>query len=357
MHIQTRQIAATLLTVLTTAVFATACSSDSDSPVGPPSGGASYDSLTVDASASWAAVQLGDPATQLSVSDLHSSADWDIAFDVTSVEVNGGASGPGGVIAYCLCENANATDAQVEGMSPANQLATFTNVTAAQIPSDASVWQADSVALAITGWYSYNLDTHVVSAAPDDVWLVRTTSGTAFAKFHVTGIANPTQASAGDVTFEYALQPAAGQPMGDPQSVTVTVPGDGSTVYFNLQTGETTTGSDWDIAFTGYSILVNGGVSGTGGAGAVLIDDAFDAITTTDGVPSTAYEVDGSGGVFVDNKWYRYNLKGDDHQIWPTFNVYLLKRGTTVYKVQIINYYSTSAEPRHITFRYAKLSD
>ena len=62
MHIQTRQIAATLLTVLTTAAFATACSSDSDSPVGPPSGGASYDSLTVDASASWAAVQLGDPS-------------------------------------------------------------------------------------------------------------------------------------------------------------------------------------------------------------------------------------------------------------------------------------------------------
>jgi hypothetical protein len=63
-----------------------------------------------------------------------------------------------------------------------------------------------------------------------------------------------------------------------------------------------------------------------------------------------------SGTVFSEKRWYRYNLTGTDHQIWPTFDVYLVKTGDGVYKVQFTSYYNAVGEPRHVTFRFARLA-
>jgi hypothetical protein len=60
--------------------------------------------------------------------------------------------------------------------------------------------------------------------------------------------------------------------------------------------------------------------------------------------------------VFNSHPWYRYNLTGENI-IHPTFDVYLVKRGDDVYKVQLINYYGAAGEPRHVTFRYARLTE
>jgi hypothetical protein len=179
--------------------LAAGCSGENGTD-GPPQG-ATYDSITVDASAGWAAVRFGDPAVQVAVSDLASSDAWDIAFNATSVMLNGGDAGPGEVSGYCVCQNAAATDEALTNMTPASELADFLSVTSAQVPSDA---------------------------------------------------------------------------------------------------------------------------------------DAF-------------------GEVFAASKWYRYNLEGE-HQIWPTYDVYLIRRGGVVYKVQITGYYSATGAARHITFRYAPLA-
>jgi hypothetical protein len=96
-------------------------------------------------------------------------------------------------------------------------------------------------------------------------------------------------------------------------------------------------------------------VSGPGAAGATPSAEPFATVTTA-AVDARAYQVDAFAGVFGVNPWYRYNLTGENI-IHPTFDVYLLKRGPDVYKLQLIDYYSPAGEPRNITFRYAKLTE
>jgi hypothetical protein len=335
------------------AAAALAACSDSSDPIEPIADSAP--TLAVDASAGWGFVDLlGDGADLVSIASAESSSGWDVAFFGTSVMLNGGAAGPGGVVGYCVCQNGDATDAQVQAFTAESQRAAFEAVTAAAAPATDAEWTSDALSPAITGWYSYNPTTHVVSAAAGQAYYLRAADGNAYAKLRITAITNPTRTSAGDVTLEYAIQTMKGAPMGAVQTATLTVPESGR-VYFDVNSGAQTS-TDWDIAFEGYTIRVNGGVSGTGQAGALVTTEPFNEIADASGAPSTVYKGDAFGGVFDAHKWYRYNVTGSDHQIWPTFDVYLIKRGSDLYKIQLINYYATDGTARHITFRYAKVA-
>lgn len=161
--------------------------------------------LTVDASSTttWAAVDLAAVAQLVPVADPATSPAWDIAFQTTKVMLNGDASGPGGVVGYCLCQNAAATNDEVRAMTAEGELADFQAVTRADVPAAGEGWSA---------------------------------------------------------------------------------------------------------------------------------------------------------AIFDQKRWYRYNLTGTDHQVWPTYDVYLVKRGSEVYKVQVTGYYGAAGQPRQITFRYARLT-
>ena len=307
--------------------------------------------LMVDASTDWAFVDLAETATQLSVSERSSSMAWDIAFNATRVMLNGGAAGPGGMVGYCVCQNAGATDAQIQAMTPESELAAFEAVSAANVPTEAESWETDALDAAIAGWYSYDISTHQVSAAPENVWKVRGAGADPeYAKFHVTQISAATRAGA-QVTIEYAVQPGAGQAMGAVQ--TAVLDGRTAPVYFDFATG-VSDASNWDIKLEGFDIRINGGVSGSGGAGAVKATESFSAMTDASDAPAQIYRGDAFGGVFTAHPWYKYNLDGN-HTIFPTYYVFLIKRGAEVYKVQIIGYYNTAGESRRITFRYARL--
>lgn len=157
---------------------------------------------TVDASTNWAyAAFAGDSAQVVSIADPAASAAWDLGFFKTSVRMNGGQTGPAGVVGYCICQNAGTSDADLQKMTAQSELADFEAVTRAQLPPAGAAWTSD---------------------------------------------------------------------------------------------------------------------------------------------------------VFDSASWYRYNLAGN-HQIWPTYDVYLVKRGSDIYKVQLIGYYGPAGETRRITFRYAKL--
>jgi hypothetical protein len=306
----------------------------------------------VDASSAWAFVALGEPASTVAVNDATSSDGWDVAFLATSVMLNGGDAGPGGVLGHCVCQHEDATDADVLAMTAEREFEDFLAVTASDVPAE-DAWQEESLSTAIDGWYAYDPVTHVVSAAPDNVWLVRTASGDAYAKLHVVAIDDATQAAAGSVTFEFAVQEEAGAPFGPTRSVALDV--SGGAAYLDLEAAAAVgADDDWDLTLDGYTVRVNGGVSGDGSAGAALSGEAFDAIDDASGAPATVYAGDAFGGVFVEHAWYRYDLTGQ-HQIWPTFQVFLLKRGDTVYKVQLVGYYGTDGRSRQITFRYARL--
>jgi hypothetical protein len=148
-------------------------------------------------------VDLQNEGRIVEASDPASSTLWDVGFQTSKVMVNGGAAGPAGIVAYCLCQNAAATPAQIMAMTPESELAKFEAVTAANVPGAGAGWSAQ---------------------------------------------------------------------------------------------------------------------------------------------------------VMTDKPWYRYNLTGQDHFIWPTYDVYLIRRGEAVYKLQITGYYSATGDPRFITFRYAQLA-
>lgn len=143
------------------------------------------------------------------------------------------------------------------------------------------------------------------------------------------------------------------------------------TTASTVAVSDSSTSSAWDLGFYSTSVVINGQGVGPGGmtvhcicqnAGATndqvvnmtpaseLAD--FDAVTAAQIPPPGAAW---SATAIADNPWYRYDLLGN-HFIHPTFNVYLVKRGSEVYKIQIINYYNPAIESRWVTFRYERLT-
>jgi hypothetical protein len=127
---------------------------------------------------------------------------------------------------------------------------------------------------------------------------------------------------------------------------------------------DSTSATSWDIAFNATNVKLNtaGGVTAyclcsnqTATDAAVMAMTATAQLSTFEQVSATAIPTDASftADMFTAKKWYRYNLTGADHQIWPTFDVYLVKRGSTVYKVQVTNYYGATGTARQITIRSA----
>jgi hypothetical protein len=331
-----------------------ACESDAIAPVIPVT-----QSVTVDASTTYAYLRLDDTAQVVPVTDPAASDAWDIGIFATTVTLNGGAAGPSGVTAYCLCNNAAATNAELQTMSPASELAAFEAVTAADIPA-ADAFRADTLAPAISGWFAGTPGSGAVTPAAGRAWILREgTSTVILGKLQVTAISGSAAAGPTSITFEYALQPASGQPFGAVQSRTVTLT-PGAPVYFDLSAGAVGSAAAWDLRFEGWTIRLNSGVSGAGTVRAVVdtgtpfasIDAAYAATA-----PAQAFRADAYSGVFAGSPWYRYNITGTDNQIWPTYNVYLVRRGTAVFRVQLTGYYGPGGQSRQVTVRYARLAE
>jgi hypothetical protein len=327
------------------AALLAACASDElEAPPQPTEG-----TLTVDASTAWAFASLADESV-VSVSDPVSSPDWDLGFNATRVMLNGGAAGPGAVLGYCVCQNAGTSDAEIVAMTAEAELADFDGVSQADIPAEAS-FEAEALQPAIDGWYSGTGAAAV--AETDAAWLLRLQDGSSYAKMRVVSLSGPTATHSGSVTIEYAVQPTADASFGATQTAVLDA---ASLSSLDLNTGSTTPAEgEWDVSLEGFTLRLNSGVSGTGAAGATPSPEPFATVVSA-AVDSRAYQVDGFAGVFGSHPWYKYNLTGENI-IHPTFDVYLVKRGADVYKVQLTDYYSTAGEPRNISFRYAKLTD
>lgn len=121
----------------------------------------------------------------------------------------------------------------------------------------------------------------------------------------------------------------------------------------------------WDIAFRGTTILINGGTSGPGQGGAVVVEDVFEdvleapATINVDGANTactTRYAIcTGSG-----NGWYTYNPATNIVAPTPGRTLVIRNADGTFAKVRILSYYegnpatidpNTDAD-RHYTFEY-----
>ena len=328
------------------ALLAACASDDTVAPIQPAAG-----TFTVDATTGFAYVSLSDSAQVTPTPSASESPAWDIALFATNVTLNGGQAGPGGVTGFCICQNsaANPTNDQWLAMTPASELADFEAVTS--VPAGAS-FVSEVLTPAITGWYAGT--GAAATARADSVYFVRFSDSSGVAKVRVTSLAGPGATNPGVVTLEYATAANGAATFGATQSVLIDV-GSGAR-SFDFQSGQTTnSASDWDLRLDGWTMRVNGGVSGPGKGGATRVA----SVTFADAVPAStnanAFRIDSYAGVFGTSRFYKYNI-GGDNRITPTFDVYLLKRGDDVYKLQITNYYNATGQGRHITFRYAQIA-
>lgn len=133
--------------------------------------------------------------------------------------------------------------------------------------------------------------------------------------------------------------PTGGPPPGDPTAFKVDVPATGR-AFVRVATPEVVTpaddgmsSSDWDIAFSGYDVFTNSGLSGPAEGGAFPIDRADYEAGEIPGIPFLI--ADDAGGAFVD--WYAYDPA--EHVIYSRFHVFGVESGGRYWKVQLYSFY------------------
>lgn len=139
-------------------------------------------------------------------------------------------------------------------------------------------------------------------------------------------------------------------------------------VYFSFVSGgqviplDPASNSDWDLGFQRFHIISNGGASGSAGADvAVLLDQAFEAVTAP---PADGYVADQPDGDDTDSVvdtvfetgdgWYDYD--DTTNRLSPRQNVYVVRtaRGAH-YKLTILDYYDAAGSSGHPSFAWAEL--
>ena len=121
---------------------------------------------------------------------------------------------------------------------------------------------------------------------------------------------------------------------GEGTPLSVEVPAD-DLVYVDLDEPATTDADGgWELAFTGYDVFTNSGVSGPGDGGAFGPLDA--PLFLLDDRPEVPFLLeDRTGGAFLG--WYAY--EGASHALWSRYHVVGVRDGDDFYKVQILSYY------------------
>ncbi len=155
-----------------------------------------------------------------------------------------------------------------------------------------------------------------------------------------------------------------------PQSGGQGQPITGEFTKFDFSTGQTTnSNTNWDIAFRGTTIIVNGGSSlgttdeptRTGNAAAYIVDGTFPSITEVD---TNLFIQDSESGYAIatgsENGWYFYNPQA--FLITPIAGKILVfrTRDGKYAKVEILSYYKDAPanpnamtdEGRYFTFNY-----
>lgn len=138
----------------------------------------------------------------------------------------------------------------------------------------------------------------------------------------------------------------------------------GEYTFYSLQYNKIVTDSastKWDIAFSGFGIIVNGGDNGPGNGAALILDVPFANVTTA---PSEGYTK-----VTIDS-WYNYTGESTPkHAVIPKENFTIMVKtanGNRYVKVEIISWYKgnpdvtsdefanlqTRADGGYFTFKY-----
>ncbi|MBL0177609.1 MAG: hypothetical protein IPP98_00575 [Gemmatimonadetes bacterium] len=299
--------------------------------------------------------------SEVTVSDPGSSTAWDIAIRRYEVRLNGGVAGTKGVTGVRVLDNSTLPAATILGFTPASQLASFDGVTASSIPA-ASAFTSTDLAETLTAWFRAVNATTIV-ASPSAAWKVRRADG----GYAVVRVAELTLNgfSLASLRLEYRLQPAGGV-LGAVQSVTVPAGASDAPGKVLLTTGSTvtTSGCTWDFAITSaITLAVNPDASCPTGTYPLESTEAFTTMTSASDAPMygrffSALSSPIPNGFTADVKPpFLYGIDPvNQNRLTPTFNVYLVRSGSSTYKLQFLSFYDpTSGESGHVTLRYARV--
>ncbi|QCK17133.1 HmuY family protein [Mangrovivirga cuniculi] len=144
----------------------------------------------------------------------------------------------------------------------------------------------------------------------------------------------------------------------------------GDFVKFDFSSGAVTTHqTDWDIAFRGTTILVNGGSSTglsseperIGNAAAYIMEGTFSEVNNID---ELKFSQDGENGLAIPtgsgNGWYNYNPANNIVSAIPGRVLVFRTADNNYAKVEILSYYKdsdTSSDSQHYTFNYTYQPD
>lgn len=358
-----------LLSMAAIPVLLTGCgsdSSDSDNNGNTGDGvpAASFSSLKVNAVSreNWAYVNLDrGEMVALTSEQASSSGDWHLAFRRHTIRSNGGASGSGNVQVAVV-------DGQDEFYSDGQPVDnTFLNAAAGQYEADlvkdfdisALTFAQDANKPAIKGedWYSYNQETHTLSANTSNVWLVRHADSKTYSKFSFSSL-TPQPDRTYSVELKFETQAAdTSQFAGGEQTLTAAMSPGQALLCLDLDSKAKvdcdSESANWDlrleISRSGTGLWTNGGVFGDG-SGAVFgpqTKEAAAAMTSATSIAgndiSSHYSADRAESVFDSSSWYAYNLSGQ-HRLLPNYRTYLIDTDKTSdnsekYTLQVINYY------------------
>lgn len=339
------------VSLLISLILFAACEADSG---GPNQGGPG--TLQINAASSTAFTYFAfDADTIVAVADPANSTAWDIGFRRFTLQLNGGVAGTKGVLGYNLANNAAADTAAILGFTPANQLPAFDAIGVADIPND-TAFKVEGLGPDYSSWFRFDPGSGGLVANPQAGWKLRRSASADYAVFRVSRIV-ATLVSLDSVVFEYRLQPAGGT-LGALDSIAVGTGGSLSGANLGSGSAVATSGCGWDVRATvDFQVLVNAAC----GAATFPLDVSQDFTTLAQADDAPQYGLFLaliSGPIpasFSDPKApFLYDLAGD-RRLSPTFNIYLVKIGTSVYKVQLLDYYNGAGTSGYPTIRYQKL--
>jgi hypothetical protein len=278
------------------------------------------------------------------------SSAWDIAFRRFHVAMNSGISGSGSVEAVVLRD------------------VPFDDVTSAP-DAGYAIDEADSdddgkdpdyfMSSGETGWWAYNPMNHVLTPRAH-VYVVRTAQGglsklafldyyndagsSGYPKIRFAQLVAPAPSGDGDSDGDGdhdAAAPDAGEPLPDAgpvdyDTLTVDASASGAWTYLKIGAGtvsiaDPATSLGWDLAFKRFMIQTNSGTSGSGQAGARLLEADFAStveLPTTEGFEADEViaETDGTAefsGSPALNGWYDYDVT--THRVTPKDVAFLVR--------------------------------
>lgn len=335
----------------------TACESEAVLPDEEPG---NTGELTIDATSSsdFAYIDL-DNLTTVTITDPAGSTDWDLAIRRYEVRLNGGHSGPGTVAAALVVDHSTESAATLLGYTAANRLAEFEAVGADDIPANGA-FSSSTLAESANAWFKPSGGSLV--ANPDAAWKFRTASG----EYALLRVSQITMTESGLGSFEVEYRSESAGVLGQVRTATVTPGSPDNPTRISLTDGGATTagGCGWDLAIDNALAVTLNSTSGCqAGTFPLAEGEEFATLQMAADAPefagylSTLSSPIANSVSAADRPPFIYGIDpGSPHRLTPSFNIYLVKRGNAVWKIQLIGYYNpvggASAFP---TLRVAKI--